>query len=65
MGISNGFLENLDYSGCKVVDLLQGNCEYEPAIKIVKKGTGKPGAHRYADGIRCCLPLPLFINPLN
>ena len=38
-----------------MVDLLQGNCEYEPAIKIVKKGTGKPGAHRYADGIRCLL----------
>ena len=34
---------------------MQVNCEYEPAIKIVKKGTGKPGAHRYADGIRCLL----------
>ena len=32
---------------------MQGNCEYEPAIKIVKKGTGKPGAHRYADGAEC------------
>ena len=28
---------------------MQGNCEYEPAIKIVKKGTGKPGAHLIGD----------------
>ena len=31
-------LQNAPAAGCKVVDLLQGNCEYEPAIKVVKKG---------------------------